>query len=404
MSKTIRSNKRRTSFKLSSWILFLILLISCKNKPSNEVTDQIILSIDSLINQNPIKYSDIFSDFHIIPLETKDDCIFSYISNIKIVDSVIYLLDSYGTKSVYLFSLNGDFLSKICKIGRGPEEYLNPTNFDVNREKGTILILDWDSKKVIEYDKNGEYLSSMSFKNRFISFVLYNDKLITYMPFPENPEIIDENLIKIYDKNGTLTSSYLNYQSILKGPDIIEYGLSDYFFNSIEDIKFIPNYSNTVYSIKEKTFLPFLTLTSNNYNLTQKDLDGTNLIENFHDRFEAIKNTTKMFKAYQYSDNDRIAFFKFNIGMTPYYTFYDFKTHLDRCSRRLIDDLTLIYPTLCSVTGDQFVSYIYSDMIEKFNEVVKDNKIQFSFENNEKVKSLSEFSNPIIILFDLKYN
>ena len=56
-------------------------------------------------NENkPIYFSELFSDFHIIPLETKEECLINQIDNIKLINDTICILDRYPTKSIFLFS------------------------------------------------------------------------------------------------------------------------------------------------------------------------------------------------------------------------------------------------------------------------------------------------------------
>ena len=385
-------------FLLLSLILFIL---SCQDKSSNKQEEYITIDIDTIIQDNPIYFSDIFSNFHIIPLESKEECQFNDISDIKIIDSIIYVYDRQGTKSVYLFSINGTFLSKVYKIGRGPGEYINPTDFDVNINSGTILIYDWASKKMNEYDNQGNCLKTISLPNRFISFTLDKDRVITYIPYPENPENPDANLLKIFDRKGNLTSSHLNYKSVLKGPKILEFRFSGYFFKAKNDIKFFPNYNYTVYSIKNDSFKPFLVLNSKEYELTQNDLDNLDLMRP-SDRINSINKTNKFLRIHQYSENSEIAHFIIDIGMRQYHTFYNFKTKKVRCSIRFNDDLTYIFPNLCRIKENQFISFVHPMRIAKFLELIKSDQIKLSDEQKKRFENVTNFSNPIIIIYDLK--
>ncbi len=388
---------------LNGFLLSLLISFtySCQNSSLKKSEDIISIDIDTIIQDSPISFSDIFSNFQIIPLESNEICQFNYIRDIKIMDSVIYVYDGSATKSVYLFSIDGTYLSKVYKIGRGPGEYINPTDFDIDRTSGTILIYDWASKKMNEYDRQGNCIAVVSIANRFMSFTLDNDRLITYRPYPENPENLDENLLNIFDRKGNFISSHFNYQSILKGPKLLEFRFGGYFFKTKNDIKFFPNYHNTIYSIKKESFKPFLVLNSKKYELTQTDLDNLDL-DRPSDRFNAMNRTEKFLKVQQYSDNNEIAHFVIDIGMRQYHTFYNFKTKEIRCSNRLNDDLTYISPNLCSIEENQFISYVEPMRIAKFLELIKSNKIKLSGEQKKRLENITDFSNPIIIIYDLK--
>jgi len=379
----------------------IVISFSCQNKSLKESEDYISIDIDTIIKNTSINFSDIFSNFHIIPLESNEECQFEFLSDIKIIDSIIYVYDRFKTKSVYLFSYNGTFLSKVYNIGRGPGEYINPTDFVIDSNSGTILVYDWASKKLNEYDKQGNCIKTVTFTNRFMSFILDNDQIFTYIPYPENPENPDDNLLKIFDRKANLISSHLNYQSVLKGPKILEFQFGGYFFKAKNDIKFFPIYNNTVYSITNDSIHPFLVLNSNEYKLTQKDLNNIDLDKPI-DRINAIQRTNKFLKVHQYSENCEIAYFIIDIGFNQYHTFYNFRTKKVKCTIRFNDDITLIFPNFSSLRENQFITYLHPTRIAKFLELINSDKIKVSEKQKKSLENVTNFSNPIIIIYDLK--
>lgn len=77
----------------------------------------------------------------------------------QLVNDSLYILDPIKARGLFVFNTEGIFLTTIGKIGPGPEELMDFTDFDVNESE--ILILDNISRKINTYSKNGEYICSI---------------------------------------------------------------------------------------------------------------------------------------------------------------------------------------------------------------------------------------------------
>jgi len=90
--------------------------------------------------------------------ETSYDYMISSADKIIIKDSISYILDQ-SQRKIVSFNMSGRPLSFLARKGRGPMEYLQISDFDVDG-KGNIFILDGQKNKVFEYDKTGIMVSS----------------------------------------------------------------------------------------------------------------------------------------------------------------------------------------------------------------------------------------------------
>ena len=60
---------------------------------------------------------------------------------------------------IFIFNREGQFISKINRKGRGPEEYMSISDLAINPFNGCLEILDpWG--KLLAFDLNGKYLHS----------------------------------------------------------------------------------------------------------------------------------------------------------------------------------------------------------------------------------------------------
>lgn len=110
----------------------------------------------------------------IIPLENTEQSLIGEITDILLNDDKIFIIDN-TTKTVFIFDLQGKLLSKICKPGRGPGEYLGITACTVI--DSTIIIYDHASAKVNRYNIDGKFLGRIAFKGWGSSLFAIGEKL-----------------------------------------------------------------------------------------------------------------------------------------------------------------------------------------------------------------------------------
>jgi len=98
------------------------------------------------------RLSDFFENFRMISLEC--DVVMGQINRIRYANNRIYVSDR---NTMFIFSDSGEFLSHFSKVGRGPGEYIRLQDFAINND--TIIILDWDGRKLLQYNYLGKFFS-----------------------------------------------------------------------------------------------------------------------------------------------------------------------------------------------------------------------------------------------------
>jgi hypothetical protein len=391
---------------ISKILVIPIICISCNNSTGNQgiiKDDEIVLKIDELISEEPVNFSELFTDFHIIPLETDTNCLFSVISNIKLIGDTLFIFDRMTTKSIYIFSKEGSLISKVSKIGRGPGEYTQVSDFDIDPGEKSIYILDWPSKKMNIYDYKTNFLRSISLTDRFSSFTVAESGCYLYRPHPATTVEKDNFLLYFYNKKGKPVWGKFLYSDTLNGPLKIEFHQGGNFFKSGSGIKFFLNFGTIIYTVNGNSITPFLTLRTEKYKMTRKDFEVIN-----QDRpslyLQALGKLQKLTRISGYSENEEIAFLKFYIGWKEYRLLYNFGTGKAICSSNFVDDLTYTNASLFKINSNQVIAYIDPSQIAKFKDIVFSGSVKTDNSVREKLQSISEYSNPIIILFDIKMN
>jgi hypothetical protein len=144
--------------------LFIICLILCACQQKNSQTgteNGIVINLDMLRGME-IRASDLFKSARTIILETKPECIIGSVDELQVFDREFYLLDRKG-KSLFVFDLEGKFIRRIGKFGRGPGEYSLMHDFTLDPLNREIYVLD-NGDKIHKYSVEGAYINSIQLR------------------------------------------------------------------------------------------------------------------------------------------------------------------------------------------------------------------------------------------------
>ena len=180
--------------KCSAFIFALLLLWSC-GTPDEAFHNPIRVDLDE---RHDVSIFDIFERVEIIPLETTDESIFRFVDKLIYHEGIFYILDFLGDK-ILAFDSTGKFLFKIDDRGQGPEQYLNISDFEIDRQANKLLVLDSHRRELIEYDLNGNFLRRISLPTimggTYQSLRYLGNGIIAFWTFD------DGNRLKFYDRN-----------------------------------------------------------------------------------------------------------------------------------------------------------------------------------------------------------
>ena len=125
-------------------------ILSCKDKEPQPK----LPIFEVMANMQKAKLSNLVDSIQYLPLETNDSSLIGNISRIVATPHQIFVGDRLAN-SVFVFNKQGKFLHKICRQGRGPEEYIRLYDFDVNEQDSSIYF--YCGTHIQIYDYNGNY-------------------------------------------------------------------------------------------------------------------------------------------------------------------------------------------------------------------------------------------------------
>lgn len=119
-----------------------------------------------LFSEAPLDLSDPFFqgklDTISLDPEGPEDFSVSNADKVVVFGNRIYILDEMFRR-IAVYDLTGHVLSRIGRIGRGPEEYLRISDFCVSKD-GSVWLVDGSTDKLFHYSSDGVFLSKNSLK------------------------------------------------------------------------------------------------------------------------------------------------------------------------------------------------------------------------------------------------
>ncbi|WP_083985044.1 6-bladed beta-propeller [Geofilum rubicundum] len=239
---------------LAIWIsISAFLHCACSNKPTTTESAIIRKGVTEIcINppyDNLLQMDSIFSSIEAIKLETNKQCLISNHRKILFDNNQIFI--SNETNNLFVFSDKGEFIREISKKGRGPEEFFELRDFQIDFE-GNIHILDY--LRVLVYTNDGKLIETIKFEAPDNSVVLnplafsLSEKKGEYYLWGGSFGIesnVNNNHFALYriDKSGNFTERYFPVKHSIMGN-----GNRFRFFDNFTNIT--PVFGNdTIYSI-----------------------------------------------------------------------------------------------------------------------------------------------------------
>jgi hypothetical protein len=235
------------------------MVISCKNNREKHQNDYEANKIVVDINRDDKSY--IFDDFfeysHHIVLQTTDNSLISKIDKMQIINNKLYILDK--TDVILIFDMNGSFINSINYKGQSGTEYISASDFEVD-STGNIYICDFSGSKILKYDKDGTFITTIKLPVKASSFKLMGEDNLA-MDLRNGSSARGEKTFYnyLYYKNDRIMHKSLPFNSNLQGLTYnYGYGLSSFYL--YDNKVFLTSLMNdTVYAVNENGYpIPYV--------------------------------------------------------------------------------------------------------------------------------------------------
>lgn len=236
--------------KRSFYTFLLLLLFSCR-QPSDttEVVKFLMPTQEGLTN-----FLDKVRHIRLIPLNDSSLTYFGNDPDIFYDKQEFYVADKNGNGKVYRINDNGNLISIIGEKGRGPNEYLDIKNIQV--EGDTVYIFSSPNITISKFLTDGSFISKNTIDINAQQAIVQDAKLIAYAGFgmevPYRYIILNNQKIKYLLKSKEKVMSFSENTNV--------------FYKNNKDLFAREAYSNIIYRYADD-FIPYLTFDFGKYNI-----------------------------------------------------------------------------------------------------------------------------------------
>ncbi len=236
--------KTKTTTKLVLSILLGIFLFSCnQNKEAKSNADENgvrEITVDLKASKD-IDLADFADEVKYIKLETNKVGLFRAIYKLIINEEGIFIFDPISAKKVFHFSLEGEFLNTIGKVGNGPEEYVQSHDFFVDEITNTIDIVSGLPLCIFKYTASGNFVKKLEYGENRLERVQRLQNGNYFVNF-SNTSIVGENQYAVLSPDFEIINDFvpLDYPIMATTAQTISNTLNN-------SILFTYGYGDTIY-------------------------------------------------------------------------------------------------------------------------------------------------------------
>ena len=242
--------------KTAGAILLSLLMVGCLDKKENSSKESFSYKNTLFFNEEEktdyiiLNYSEVFSEVEIIPLEQTEN------SLIASVDQVLYTKEGIiirDRNTILFFDTEGNFIRQIGRTGKGPGEFIQVKEVNIDEESKKIYVLDRVRNQITEFDTKGQLIDiakiSMPKLVDIASFHPLSDGfLIRLTPYRGAKSPIFMKL----DREGKPLKRFFDNQAVFSS---VGYSPGS-FFKSGSSVILFTTYMDEIYEYKENIISP----------------------------------------------------------------------------------------------------------------------------------------------------
>ncbi len=374
------------TYKCKSIVLVLIAISFAHCLPVGEQESQEINRVRIDVDDfNDIgNLSEFLEITELIPLETNKKCLINRIDKVVVFGSKIFVFDK-NSQRILLFNRDGTFISQIGMPGKGPGEYLEISDFEIDRVRNLVYVLDF--QRVHTFSINGEFqrTTKTEFMAQNIS-VLNNNEVVFNGAGRDDRIFITDSTFKI-------NQSFFPYT--LAHRIAPNFSFSKFNENTIFHL---PN-CDTLYTFRDQQPYPFLYIDFNGKNFTNSDFEKLSDGEK-NNLFDYLLKGGKYANCVGFLPVKNRLYMVVLYSGSAYWGFYNMDTNEYSfvSNKNIKNDIfgSFMYFNPTGATEDEYILAVPS------YKIIGDNTTDFYLKHHNIIDLLSEESNPVLLLAKAK--
>jgi len=362
----------------------LTFLASCR---PDQGSVQNIVSIDLKNKKEDVSFYDLFKSVDIIFLETTEDNLISEATKTIYSDGIYYIFDR-KQNGVFVFNNTGEFLFKIQNIGRGPGEFINIVDFEINQFTHSIDLLT-PFGEVLKYNlENGAFISSFHLPESV--------RAVHYFKNISQDSIV---FYQMFERNRLLFYSVMEHRIIGEKREL-PYFITRYLPGALnwhpfhiynDKLNLFEYFSNTIFVLEDGELTSRISWDFGNYTFDYKSLNP-DMDRQYYEDY--LRNNSRIHVFSTYLENDSLIIKQFFLN-DSFYTLVFFKAKgeyivIDRFKEGIM------FPTYPRFDSGGLFAIVHPRYLETLlpQEIISSKEIGFP-------KGINKESNPIILRYRL---
>jgi hypothetical protein len=232
-------------------LITMLFLGGCKSdvvdlNDLNEISTVIDLSDNEKFKE--LDFFNLYSVEEIIELKCQQGDYLGNLRRFEIFKNHIFALDP-SFNNLIKFDLQGNYITKIGKIGEGPDEIQEIVDFSIDTKTGLIGLASYSQMKTSKYDQEGNFVEATKIGEQIDQLVIFDNKLFLSLTYFNT---INRNL-GIFNFSGDSISTHFSFPK-----DIFPMGLlniSGHLTKSNNGILFNEPASSRIFSFSKDLLL-----------------------------------------------------------------------------------------------------------------------------------------------------
>lgn len=294
---------------IAAKLLAVFLIASCNNDRSifsyNEVSDSVRIDINPRALSN-VSFYDHYSNIELIPLETTPISIVESIDKLVYHNGIFYILDIKQT-TLFLFNEKGEFIDKVARKGKGPGEYVDLYDFNINEFTGNLELLDPWSRLLI-FSPELEHIETIKIDQRIVhQFFNLNKDTIAFYAFSE-----DEKLSFFSRSQGKIFRKDFKFEELEQLNLFPGTGYNNVFHRFNDKILFAVPYSYEIFDITKAHLESHRKLNFGKYNFKPENIEKDKDLFYHENYYKNLKNEVIHIRYFYETENHIYSMFVFN--------------------------------------------------------------------------------------------
>ncbi|NMB49930.1 MAG: 6-bladed beta-propeller [Bacteroidales bacterium] len=397
-------------------LIAMLIIASCTESSKDKIVKSVVndgetikIFLEKDIDKNEkINLDSLIESMDYITPQLTDESIIGEYDKIIVCDDRFFIMEnSINNKSVFVFDLNGKYLSKVNSVRQGPGEYITIHDFYYDSKNQLIGIL--SQSQILRYELNGTFKDKINLRKYAIKEIAYANEHVYAYCQPQCKSINCYSVLVLDEKFNPIYEDYPLPKNLINFPFFFE---KRSLYSNENNVYFNAINNDTIYRVKDNYMCAEFVIDFGKYKFPNeyfKNLvkEGDKSIKKLGQLYSS-KYVLFGIKNYLISDNYvYVSFFK---DTKIFLSFYSINSNTTKTfASTYFPSTVFLFGEINSLHNNKFYTVIDNEWLEYLKHTEeRDNISNLPDDNlrkiryNKVLKNFNPNNNSIIAVFKLK--